>query len=102
MTYSWNRRFPVQPFSSGNLAGAGVIPGPGRTFTFSTTATVVFVATAAVSSTRTASVTASVSFIATNIGIEIEPDTVATISGEPDIGGNMFNQNQSMPSSGSW
>ncbi len=99
---SFNRRFPLQPFSPANLAGAGVIPGIGRTFTFSVTASVIFVATAAVSSTRTASVTASVIFVATNTFTQLFTSTVGVPSAPESVGGNAMSLSQGMFRPGLW
>ncbi len=100
---SFNRRFPLQTFSATNLAGAGVIPGPGTTFTGSVTASVIFVATAATgSSTRTASITASVIFVATNTFIQLFNSTVGVPSAPESVGGNAMSLSQGVYRPGLW
>ncbi len=98
MSAIFNRRFPIQTFATSNLAGAAVIPGKATGISFADfpIAVLVFIATATASSTRTASVTATVTFVATGPGTQLLPNTLATISQEPDLAGNIFNQGQSI------
>ncbi len=103
MTY-FNRSHPLQGFTNTNPAGAAVIPLNGTTFTGSATASVSFIATAGVSSTRTGSPTASVIFVATNTFTQLFTSSVASAPLESVIGGNLLGVGQSIhrSSAGSW
>jgi hypothetical protein len=88
MTANFNRGFPLQPF---RLFGSpsGNVPPIGETSTGSTTASVVFTATATGTSTRTASATVSVAFTATATGQLVIPGNGIGIPPESPVQGNV-------------